>query len=592
MNFISLVFLIASFPLLAQASLSSIIMPVGIPSFVGWEENKRELKTPLFKPSDASRYSVYSLIRELTKRVREYWVRDFRDESELDRLRLELAVLSVNPMAARPEESEQESMVEVSDRPAELQIFEKAPVFRGLIYQAPEASQSQAGESNSSAEPAGEENQHFDSIDSLLKSAIFRQIARNFEREWLLPMTVSQEPERIAKKNLLSPKSFGPIVDPIQDWQRLFEPHLKFETQTRSQNYEHSSNNRIARFLSGNIGVPSWLHLLPAVHVLVSHLRLNPRYGRLMARGTLVRVSDSKLSWNQLARFWNEFVGPNGERDPNRVHLSDPIVISQVQSIASLTSEPLSIGDIGCGNGYLSRAIRNALPGVRIIAVDPATNMLSMAEKYSGGTPSIDYRLDSGSRLDSIASETFNLIIMNYVLQDCENMQACIAQMARVLKPGGYALVTIPHPCFSPCQRRTGLDGEEQHSWTQPYHEPHIQFVSQLDGQVVDPPIQMYHRPLSDYLNAFAEEGLSLERTFEPKLSPEEAARMSAQELAWVDLKTPISITFRLCKSKGKKQSAADPLSTTDSCSFSRLSSPTSRSTSDSDFPGYFRESR
>jgi hypothetical protein len=75
-----------------------------------------------------------------------------------------------------------------------------------------------------------------------------------------------------------------------------------------------------------------------------------------------------------------------------------------------------------------------------------------------------------------------------------------------VLRPGGWFVCSIVHPCYAPHVDIVGnyLDDRQ---------------YEKIDGWHILPE-HAYHRPLSAYLNSFADTGFVLTRTVEPADGP------------------------------------------------------------------------
>lgn len=94
--------------------------------------------------------------------------------------------------------------------------------------------------------------------------------------------------------------------------------------------------------------------------------------------------------------------------------------------------------DIGCGFGRWTRWL--AQQGADAVGVDPTEGMLEAARRAS--PPSIEYLNMSATALD-FPDDHFDLVTCVTVLQHLEpnEQEAAIAEIARVLRPGGDAVV-------------------------------------------------------------------------------------------------------------------------------------------------------
>jgi len=96
------------------------------------------------------------------------------------------------------------------------------------------------------------------------------------------------------------------------------------------------------------------------------------------------------------------------------------------------------IVDVGCGGGLLAEEL--AALGAQVIGVDPAAASIATAREHANRTRlDIDYRVGRGEQLplgDSVA----DIVCCVDVLEHVADLNAVIAETARVLKPGALYL--------------------------------------------------------------------------------------------------------------------------------------------------------
>jgi ubiquinone/menaquinone biosynthesis C-methylase UbiE len=99
--------------------------------------------------------------------------------------------------------------------------------------------------------------------------------------------------------------------------------------------------------------------------------------------------------------------------------------------------------EVGCGIGVDS--IQLAKCGFDVIAVDLTENALGVAREFAGHRGvSIDFRLGNAERLD-FPDETFDIVYSFGVLHHTPDIEKAVAEVRRVLKPGGTAHVMLYH---------------------------------------------------------------------------------------------------------------------------------------------------
>jgi SAM-dependent methyltransferase len=106
-----------------------------------------------------------------------------------------------------------------------------------------------------------------------------------------------------------------------------------------------------------------------------------------------------------------------------------------------------SILDLGCGTGELARGL--AAAGRRVTGADISPQMLSRAVTADRRGAVEWIQLDPGWRALPCAARAFDAVVASSVLEYVDEPAAVLSECARVLRPGGTLLVTVPdirHP--------------------------------------------------------------------------------------------------------------------------------------------------
>lgn len=105
--------------------------------------------------------------------------------------------------------------------------------------------------------------------------------------------------------------------------------------------------------------------------------------------------------------------------------------------------------DLGCGDGRHSRPVR-MLDGVSLVAVDigekeVASTARSLSEMSAGTERSGPWMVlrSSAYRLP-FADASFDCVIMSEVLEHLHDDRVALAEISRVLKPGGTLAISVP----------------------------------------------------------------------------------------------------------------------------------------------------
>jgi ubiquinone/menaquinone biosynthesis C-methylase UbiE len=100
--------------------------------------------------------------------------------------------------------------------------------------------------------------------------------------------------------------------------------------------------------------------------------------------------------------------------------------------------------DIGCGTGELARCL--AARGYQVTGCDISAEMLNRAEALDNSGGMAWVRLSPGWQALPFESSSFDAVVASSVLEYVEDPQAVLAECARVVRPGGSVLCTVPDP--------------------------------------------------------------------------------------------------------------------------------------------------
>ncbi|HML21407.1 MAG TPA: arsenite methyltransferase [Aggregatilinea sp.] len=95
--------------------------------------------------------------------------------------------------------------------------------------------------------------------------------------------------------------------------------------------------------------------------------------------------------------------------------------------------------DIGAGSGFITAGL--VARGVRVIAVDQSDAMLAEMRQRFAEVESIDCRAGEAEALP-VDNASVDAVFANMLLHHVEHPAAAIAEMARILKPGGVLAIT------------------------------------------------------------------------------------------------------------------------------------------------------
>lgn len=194
---------------------------------------------------------------------------------------------------------------------------------------------------------------------------------------------------------------------------------------------------------------------------------------------------------------------------------ADPEYEEQILPLASAElAGATSILDIGCGDGQISRLM--AASGAQVVGIDPTWNQISVAHGRGGGA---SYLRTTADELP-FADASFDAAVACLVFEHIDAVDAAIAEVARVVRPGGRFCFFLNHPLLQ--TPNSGwiddhmIDPPEQYWRIGPYL-PEAATVEEVEPGVH---IRFVHRPLSRYVNALVANGLYVQRMVEPAPPP------------------------------------------------------------------------
>jgi SAM-dependent methyltransferase len=224
-------------------------------------------------------------------------------------------------------------------------------------------------------------------------------------------------------------------------------------------------------------------------------------------------ADDGRQWWgSDVARWWqDEFTDG-----------ADPEYVEQILPMAAAHLEGAhDVLDIGAGEGQVARLARATGAHGRVIGVDPAWAQVAIAHRRGGGA---EYARAGAAALP-LRDESFDAAVACLVFEHIEALDEAIGEVARVLRPGGRFLFFMNHPLLqapgSGWIDDQVLDPPEQY-WRIGAYLVEDTSVEEVDKGVFIP---FVHRPLSRYVNALLDAGLSITRMEEPLPPPGFLAR-------------------------------------------------------------------
>ena len=217
---------------------------------------------------------------------------------------------------------------------------------------------------------------------------------------------------------------------------------------------------------------------------------------------TIDPYSDAQIiaSWRKNAAPWTNAV--RQQKIETRRLVTDSAIIDAVMS-----RSPRTALDIGCGEGWLARALGER--GVDVIGVDVVPGLVEAARRAGGG----DFRVASYEEIaDGNLDVRVDAVIANFSLLGKESVEGVVRRAPQLLGEKGALIIQTLHPLVS-----TGdlpyADGWRAGSW------------AGFDDEFSDP-APWYFRTMESWLELLRESGLRRVEVREP-INPNSGLRAS-----------------------------------------------------------------
>jgi 2-polyprenyl-3-methyl-5-hydroxy-6-metoxy-1,4-benzoquinol methylase len=203
-------------------------------------------------------------------------------------------------------------------------------------------------------------------------------------------------------------------------------------------------------------------------------------------------LSDAKIidSWQRNAAPWTHAV--RSQQIESRRLITDRAVVDAV-----LSRTPRTVIDIGCGEGWLTRAL--SARNIGVLGIDVVPELIEQAKAAGGGEFRImSYAALAHGELDARA----DLVVCNFSLLGKEAVEDVFAALSMLLEPNGSCVVQTLHPQTA-CGDAPYHDGWRTGSWDG-------------FGDEFTDPAPWYFRTLESWVRLFSDNELRLLEIREP----------------------------------------------------------------------------
>jgi 2-polyprenyl-3-methyl-5-hydroxy-6-metoxy-1,4-benzoquinol methylase len=211
-----------------------------------------------------------------------------------------------------------------------------------------------------------------------------------------------------------------------------------------------------------------------------------------------------RRSWVANASSWCDAV--RKQQIESRRVVTDAAIVDAV-----LEASPRSVLDLGCGEGWLTRALSSH--GIEVTGVDASAPLIDAANALGGAR----FLVLGYEELTALAGSSFDAVVANFSLLD-DDLHPLLVTLSSLLAPDGRLIVQTVHPAFA--------GGPYADGWR-------TETFTAFDGEWPEP-MPWYFRTLESWSLAFAAAGYAIARIREP-LHPERGTPASVIfESRWI----------------------------------------------------------
>jgi len=190
---------------------------------------------------------------------------------------------------------------------------------------------------------------------------------------------------------------------------------------------------------------------------------------------------EDRAPYDELAEAYSRTFDPDGTglRDPVFERLLGDVTAQRVLALA-------------CGQGQDARLLASL--GAQVVGIDLSERMLAHAREREREVPrGIRYLQGNAEQLSDFADESFDGVACHMALMDIARLEPTIVSTARVLRAGGWFVLSIVHPCYRP------------HVEIVSDYLSDVRYERKLPNEAL--PAHAYHRPVGAYVNALVRAG-------------------------------------------------------------------------------------
>lgn len=225
-------------------------------------------------------------------------------------------------------------------------------------------------------------------------------------------------------------------------------------------------------------------------------------------------------SWHANAKPWTRAVQSGSIA--SRKLVTDQAIVDVVSSV-----RPNRVFDVGCGEGWLARALGGA--GMQVFGIDAVPELIAAAMSLGQG----EFRVQSFADVarGRLSCAPFDAAVCNFSLLGRDSVESLVAGLKRYLVRSGYLIIQTLHPVAA-CGEQPYRDGWRAGNWRN-------------FGAEFSDPAPWYFRTLESWFSLLLRSGFEMVECREPTAP---------------DATAPASIIFVCKPSCAEQTSPMEPL--------------------------------
>lgn len=214
---------------------------------------------------------------------------------------------------------------------------------------------------------------------------------------------------------------------------------------------------------------------------------------------------------NEITKEWSKIAKFRVSQIKKGIDLSFSYILVPCIFELSEQSDFTSVIDIGCGVGFLSKALANKAQ--RVIGIDTSRENIEIARKLFGNIANAEF-VNSAIQdyIPEVGEKSCTLAILNMTLMTTLDLNEVLKSTACILKPAAHLVFTITHPCFWPLYWEYAFE-----NWFNYKKEIPIEAEFKISLQKRSGLITTHiHRPLEHYISCLIKAGFIIDQISEP----------------------------------------------------------------------------